>query len=271
MHRLLICLISHCLQEQHFTTDHYPCTQATCLEKKFVVFDAAIDLQAHMVDEHGTTMTVKDKKDARRIATEFQFEDSRQNRPGDRRRGQTERERDREPPPGLATTRPPDRRRAGFGAALTSEGDASGSSPASGANTPHIPSRPRSSSPARENVDPAVAQYVQPILHPHSRAIVLTGCRKHAEFMARVSALTSGSAASEASIKAAIRSFRASESAAQHLITTFYVVLDSNVDRMQTLINPLVDILDSDDKKKDLLETWNGFKLEVCVYHGYSW
>lgn len=38
--------------EEHFRRDHYPCTDAECLEKKFVVFDSELDLQAHRLSEH---------------------------------------------------------------------------------------------------------------------------------------------------------------------------------------------------------------------------
>lgn len=98
------------------------------------------------MEEHGSTMTVKDKKEARKITTEFQFEDS----------GQSEgrRRRDREPPPSQQSQRPPDRRRANFGAALTDNINVS-----SGSNQSNIQERrSRSASPNRENVDPAVAE-----------------------------------------------------------------------------------------------------------------
>ena len=81
--------------------------------------------------------------------------------------------------------------------------------------------------------------------------------------MSKVAVLTSNSTASEAAIRAAIKSYRASESAARDLISTFYVVLDSRLEKTQSLITPLVDLLDAEDKKKELLEAWNGFKIEV--------
>lgn len=39
--------------EEHFRSDHYICNVQACLEKKFVVFADDLDLQAHMVAEHG--------------------------------------------------------------------------------------------------------------------------------------------------------------------------------------------------------------------------
>ena len=113
-------------------------------------------------------MSSRDKKDARRINAEFEFEEvgigSRHGR-----RDRNYRDREREPPPHLqrqqqeqpppsapAVMRPPGpgRRRDGFGAALTIEG---GEDPPPRSNTPQ---ESRAPSPPRGDVDPAVAEYV---------------------------------------------------------------------------------------------------------------
>lgn len=96
-------------------------------------------------------MSSRDKKDAMKVAAEFQFEEvgGRQGRRG----GATARERDREPPPGSQPPRPqaqagPSNRRAAFGSSLTD-----GSTP-----QPTRPSPSGSSSPLIPDVDPAVAE-----------------------------------------------------------------------------------------------------------------
>ncbi|KAJ1968039.1 hypothetical protein IWQ62_001488 [Dispira parvispora] len=38
--------------EHHFRSEHFLCAKSSCLEKKFVVFESDIDLQAHMLEEH---------------------------------------------------------------------------------------------------------------------------------------------------------------------------------------------------------------------------
>lgn len=139
-----------CDQERHFNNAHHPCTQPQCRERKFVVFNTTLDLQAHMVDEHGAAMTTRDKKDARKIIAEFQFEEA---GPRTGRRGGTTRERDREPPPGLQASRqqaeagqstatrpysgPTNSRRAAFGANLT-DGQST-PQPTSGTSSPLFP------------------------------------------------------------------------------------------------------------------------------------
>lgn len=73
------------------------------------------------------------------------------------------------------------------------------------------------------------------------------------------------------SFKLAIRSYRASESAARDLISTVWNVLDQNLDGTASIINATVDILDEEEKKGDLLRALNGFKVEVkSVLHRYE-
>ena len=143
-------------QEQHFTHAHFPCQQPACLVRKFVVFGSALDLKAHMVEEHGADMSAKDKKDARRVQADFEFEEvGVGGRRGRRDRG--DREREREPP----QTGPPranaaaagTRRREAFGGALT--GDNSGP-PTPNAGTSRVQSRRQSPSPT--DMDPATAE-----------------------------------------------------------------------------------------------------------------
>lgn len=67
------------------------------------------------------------------------------------------------------------------------------------------------------------------------------------------------------SVKVAIRSYRGSESGARDLISTVWNVLDRNLDGTASIINGIVDILDDEEKKNDLLSSWNGFKVEASL------
>ena len=126
---------------------HYTCKQPNCLAQKFVVFGTTMDLQAHIVEEHAAEMSSRDKRDARRIEADFEFE-------GRRERGNN-RDRDREPPastspPQGSSRQPVNVRRRDFGAHLTSE------------NTLTHEATPitqvRSPSPLSIDVDPIVAE-----------------------------------------------------------------------------------------------------------------
>ncbi|KAL6301834.1 hypothetical protein BKA93DRAFT_447316 [Sparassis latifolia] len=225
--------------EQHFMHAHHPCTQPQCLARKFVVFGSALDLKAHMVEDHGAEMSSRDKRDAMRIQADFEYEEVAGSRRG--RRGGGGRERDREPPPAPLPPSPSRlnaagaRRREAFSGNLTGHANA-----ASNNVTPNI-SRPPS--PPRNDGEPTTVE-------------------RNAGLASRISSLAPNSTAAVTAIQAAIRSYRVSESAARDLILTVWNILDHNLDGTASIINSLVDLMDEEEKKKDLLSAWNGFKIE---------
>jgi E3 ubiquitin-protein ligase ZNF598 len=118
-----------------------------------------MDLQGHMVEEHGTAMTTRDKKAAMHLETDFQFEEI----GGGRGRGRGRRG-EREPPP-QPVARPAGagggggggRRREGFRPHLTGSGDNSATVTPNRRQSPS-PTRRRTPSPPTD-VDPVVAEY----------------------------------------------------------------------------------------------------------------
>jgi E3 ubiquitin-protein ligase ZNF598 len=110
-----------------------------------------------MVEEHGTEMTSRDKKDARRVQADFEFDEvgiggrrSRRDRGGGSGSGT-----ERDPPPHNPLLAGPSgsngRRRDGFGANLTVEG---------GTNTPPPLEPSHRPSPSPPPDDPILAEYV---------------------------------------------------------------------------------------------------------------
>ncbi|TRM61268.1 hypothetical protein BD626DRAFT_501962 [Schizophyllum amplum] len=219
--------------ERHFSDDHYPCHQTECQARKFVVFGSALDLQAHMVDEHGSTMSAKDIKDARRVQTGFDFEEV--PGAGGRRRGQKERDRPREAQsqPAAGPSRPS--RRQGFSGSLTVDG----STP----NNPTPPPAHRQASPPRADIDAATLA-------------------RHQELMNRINAYAANPSHAVPAVKFAIRSYRATESSARDLISTVWNVLDNHLEHTASIISGFIDILDDDEKRQDLLSSWKGFEVE---------
>jgi hypothetical protein len=53
--------------ENHFRKDHFLCPDAECMEKKFVVFESKIDLNAHQLEAHPNGLTKEARRDARRV------------------------------------------------------------------------------------------------------------------------------------------------------------------------------------------------------------
>jgi E3 ubiquitin-protein ligase ZNF598 len=88
--------------------------------------------------------------------------------------------------------------------------------------------------------------------------------RRYSAFMARILSLAPNSATAVPAVKAAVRGYRASETSARDLILIFWNVMDQNLDDTASIVNALVDFIDEDEKKTDILGAWNGFKIEVC-------
>ncbi|KZT71337.1 hypothetical protein DAEQUDRAFT_724287 [Daedalea quercina L-15889] len=229
--------------EQHFTHAHFPCNRPECLQRKFVVFGTVLDLKAHMVEEHGADMSARDKKAASRVQAEFEFEEV-----GSRRGRGSRRDRDRDPPPAPPPPGPPrptgagGRRREAFGGNLTTQESSADATPHG--QTPNL-SRPQSRRPSP------------------SPGVIESGAAEHtASLVARISSLAPHPTTAIPAIQAAMRSYRVSESAARDLISTVWNIIDRNLDSTASVVNLLVDSIDEEDKKRELLAAWNSFKIE---------
>ncbi|CAE6427361.1 unnamed protein product [Rhizoctonia solani] len=236
--------------EQHFRDQHYPCTHSTCLEQKFVVFATQLDLQGHQVDVHGEQMSNRDRRDARRVDVAFGPGGRGGRGRGGGRGGRAQvsditEHRARETPPQAATQPPPQPgpppgragRRAAFGASLTVEG----SGTQNGASTPQQePPRPSPTRTPDPDVDPETLE-------------------QHSQFLSLLNlyASTNGVTA----IRGAIRSYKSSESSAKDMLATIRIVLDDNMNAMSTIVNGLVPLFD-EEKRRDVLNSWNGMRLE---------
>ena len=155
-------ILIHNFKERHFYSAHHPCAHADCLARKFVVFNTALDLKAHTVEDHGGDMSSRDKKDARRVQADFAFEEVGGRHGHARRDRDRDRDRERDPPrqqqaqtslSSAAATVPPAgsgaRRREAFRGGLTQAGETE--------NSNHGLSRP-SSPQATTEVDQAVIE-----------------------------------------------------------------------------------------------------------------
>ena len=80
--------------------------------------------------------------------------------------------------------------------------------------------------------------------------------------MSRIAAATQNSPNAVPALKAAIQSYRSSESNSRELVDTFYTVLNQDLDATGTFIVSLVDLLDNEEKKSNLLTAWETYILE---------
>ncbi|KAJ1944365.1 hypothetical protein FBU59_002619 [Linderina macrospora] len=64
--------------EDHFNSDHFPCRQQLCIDRKFVVFGNELDLQAHELEVHGSRIVgQRAKREARQVNIDLHYSSSR--------------------------------------------------------------------------------------------------------------------------------------------------------------------------------------------------
>ncbi|KAJ1957283.1 hypothetical protein EC988_000909 [Linderina pennispora] len=64
--------------EDHFNTDHFPCRQQTCIDRKFVVFGNELDLQAHELETHGSRIVgQRARREARQVNINIHYSTNR--------------------------------------------------------------------------------------------------------------------------------------------------------------------------------------------------
>lgn len=88
--------------------------------------------------------------------------------------------------------------------------------------------------------------------------------RRHAAYLQRVTAILKGSDSKVASFRSAVRTYRASEMSAKDLVHTIHSIV-GHLDESAVVVNGLVDLLEEEEKRTDVLSAWNGFRIEVSV------
>ena len=87
--------------------------------------------------------------------------------------------------------------------------------------------------------------------------------RRFTAVLARVSAVAANPNNAVPAVKAALRSYRANESAARDFISTVWNISDRFLEGTASVVNGVIEFLDDEEKKRDMLTAWNGFKIEV--------
>ncbi|SGY39721.1 BQ5605_C003g02268 [Microbotryum silenes-dioicae] len=253
--------------EAHYKAAHYLCLHPTCLEKKFIVFETELDLQAHAVQEHGAALAgdQRSRRDARRIETNFTYEaadagppmsgrggrgDTRGGRRGGRgggSGGDGGRRADAAPAAAafVSTTDAPNRSRVipGLGPAAsltngsTSRANRFGAALTSDSNPASAPSS------GRATPDPTTVE-------------------RHAQVMRLVADAVAGSEAKVTSFKLAIRAFRANEVSADDLVDQLWNVFDQDADKAEPIVKGVAGLMEDADKKAALHAAWRDRRIE---------
>lgn len=82
---------------------------------------------------------------------------------------------------------------------------------------------------------------------------------RHASLLSQFSDAVQGSASKIGAYRAAVRSYRASESGAKDAVGTIHSLLDNQSDLAARIITSTADLLDSEEKRRDLLEAWDNY------------
>jgi len=267
---------------KHFSTDHYPCGAAECLEQKFVVFESEIDLKAHIMEAHMGRATKAELRDMRRVEVNFQYDTPtghnrrRRNDDGPARdvdiatlpRDEQAYYRIQQAQREMASRQignmsiPPVRQRTEAFPALGSQGTS---------QTPPGPVRPRvvesfpplggqsSQSGARS---PTVSQSKPPSNLPPEVAA------RHGAVLEKAARLLNSDAEKMAQFKSNVSSFRHSELSATDLIDRLWDIFNAKLDEFGKLITSTADLFDHDAKEKrtELLGAWNDWKIQVSVW-----
>jgi len=115
-------------------------------------------------------------------------------------------------------------------------------------------------------MDPVTAEYVTfhlifSIFHADSSFASFLQ-RRYVAIFARLRTVSGHPANAVAGVKLALRDYTASQSGARDLISTVWNTLDRDLDATASIINLVVDFLEDEEKKTDLLSAWNSFKIE---------
>lgn len=275
--------------EQHFKKDHYPCMDRECQEKKFVVFASEMDLKAHQLSEHGSSLSKDVRRDARLVdMAGFDFRSPYQQdrrggggRGGARAQGDGERERrgrgrDPNAEPIPASSAQPLRRdqlafqrqmaihssqsvsNRTFGGQLSSQ--QTSSSPASGSANPTTHRNRRNAAPSGSSaatIETESQNPVDPNLTGEERARLM----RHAAVIERASNLLQNDASKIARFRSLISSYQNNKTPATVLVDAFFSLFaETSTTALGTLVREVADLFEDKTKSETLRKAWNDWR-----------
>ncbi|KAK7908972.1 hypothetical protein PG985_014850 [Apiospora marii] len=276
--------------EKHFKKDHYFCTDRECQEKKFVVFASELDLKAHQLSEHGSSLSKDVRRDARLVdMAGFDFRQPYQqerrgggDRGGEReggRGGRGRRGRDPNAEPIPASSAQPLRRdeqafqrqmaihssqsvsTRTFGGQLSSApaGPSASGTPSQNAQR-NGASASSSAAPAAQAVPTAGMEglsVTDPNLTPEERARLV----RHASVVERASNLLQNNASKMATFRAKISAYRQNSITPTALIESFFTLFsETSSTALGTLVREVADLFEDKSKAESLRKAWNDWR-----------
>ncbi|KAH7150200.1 hypothetical protein B0J13DRAFT_499097 [Dactylonectria estremocensis] len=264
--------------EGHFKKDHYLCSDRECLEKKFVVFDTELDLQAHQLSDHGGKST---GRDARVVdISGFDFRQTYQQeqrrgggRDGEARGGREGRGRGRGRDPNAETVpvssaQPLRRDEIAFQRQMaihsaqsvtnrTFGGQLSGTAPTPSAQARSGTSTPRTSQNNLTNPIESATVADTSNLSPEERARLV----RHGAVVERASNLLGNDANKMATFRSHISSFRQGSFTAPQLVDAFFTLFaDTSSNALGTLVREVTELFEDKNKADALRKAWQDWR-----------
>lgn len=260
--------------EHHFTQDHHPCLDQECMEKKFVVFESAIDLKAHQIEQHPNGLT-KGRIDRRVDLSNFdyrpQYQEDRSRRGG--RHGGPGRNPDADVPlpmtaAHLSRAEVAHQREREIHSAQNVSSRTFGGRLTQPEPSSHILQRPRQSpgpAIAQPSFPSTLGQTANGVPSSPKPAEALTPQEqarrvRHAAVIERAATLLQNDAVKLDEFRERISSYRKSAIVAGDLIDAFFALFDTSSAELGKLIKELADIFEVPGKRDELLKAWSDWK-----------
>ncbi|PTB39109.1 uncharacterized protein TrAFT101_008093 [Trichoderma asperellum] len=284
--------------EKHFKKDHFLCSDRGCLEKKFVVFESELDMQAHNLAEHAGKHVGRDARlvdiSAFDIRQSYQPERRGGQREG-RAQGRARGNRGRDPNedsilPTVSSTVPLRRDELAFqrqmaiasapsGSNRTFRGQLSTPTPSTAPVTPTLAPTPAQASSARNATatPPSRPRSVGPGAGPAAatnaiEALSLTDSAslspeerarlvRHGSVIERAANLLGNDAHKMAAFRSHISTYRQDGFTAPQLIEAFFALFsDASSNALATLVRELADLFEDKSKADNLRKAWQDWR-----------
>lgn len=262
--------------EDHFQRDHFLCPDKECLEKKFVVFETQMDLQAHQLEVHPHGLSKDARRDARTVdMSTFDYRTPYQ--PQRQRRGAGRgRDPNAEPLP-ISSAQPLRRDEIAYQRQMAIQSAQSvttrtfgGQLTTSTTQTARSPARPADPTPAQAAAAAASAARSLPVSAmenlnisadsgpstPQEQARRL----RHAAVIERASNLLKNDQLKISEFRTKVSNYRTSAISATDLIDAFFSLFDAPSSELGKLIKELAELYEDESKKNGLLKAWNDWR-----------
>ncbi|KAK5659240.1 hypothetical protein OQA88_1332 [Cercophora sp. LCS_1] len=256
--------------EEHFRKDHFICPDRECLEKKFVVFESDVDLKAHQLSEHGSSLSKDVRRDARTVdMSNFDFRPSygQERRGGGSGRDQQRRrnpDSNAEPLP-VSSAQPLRRDELAFQRQMAINSQAGPS------RVPPPPPRPQAQAQAAQPSRQPPTQSTQSIidvmqnisisdlssLTPEQRASLT----RHGAVIERASNLLGSNPAKMATFRSYISNYNKGSMTPNQVVDAFFTLFsETSSTALGTLVREVADLFEDKKKGEALRKAWQNWR-----------